>query len=159
MQIFLNFIIAILFGGVFWFIQDIGGMKSFYVSQHACCDRCAAILYDQALPILVVSAGLSFFCQSFFRGDLFSIKRTLKMFLAMWLSFQVYPIWFSNHLLHRTECTALYSPGNVGSIGIVVVIVGLLMETFAWAVFCFLPVLLINIIKSILEEIFNKEVN
>lgn len=149
---------AILFGILFWNFTEFFQPQLLWITDGgSCCERCANILYDSHQFSLALSAGTAFFWQFFIDGKV--LKRILKIFLACWLSFQIYSAWTAWNVLQRNECTALYSPGPIGFVPAMIFGgVILLIESGMWASLSFLPMLLVNLLgKNSKREVQSKE--
>jgi len=146
-------IAACLFGAAFWLMTVIGqGQLSSFTGGSDCCQRCTDFLYHSAQPILTFCAAAAFFCQSFIPTTAGRAKRLALKGVVCWLCFQVFSVWTAWHLLHRTPCTALYSPGPVFLIGAAVVLVVLLIESTVWMLICGLMILVIEGIKAAIRR-------
>lgn len=144
---------ACTFGAAFLIFTEIGQPSLLkFTGGSDCCDRCSNFLYDSDQPILALSAAVAFLCCFFVGGKILSLRYSAKIIGLCWLSFQIYTVWTAWHLLLRTPCTALYSPGPVFIIGIFVVIIVLLIESSIWAGFCIIPILLLSLIRKLLTK-------
>lgn len=146
--------IAAAFGTAFWFFTEIGqpSLVTFTGGRTDCCERCTNLLFDNAQPVLAFCAGLAFIACLYIGGKVLGLRHIAKTVLASWLSFQVFSLWTAWHLFYRTECTALYSPGPIKSIGVFFVGLVLLVESSVWAGICLVPVLLIGVVRKFIEK-------
>ncbi len=151
-RIFLKTVAASLFGAAFWLFQEAvqAGAAAMLYGCGDGCERCANILYDRAQIICAVSAALAALCWSHLKVSGF--KGIIKTLFVCWLSFQTFSIWTAWHLLQRSPCTALYSPGPVGSAGYLVVGMALLFQSLYWALMCALALLVFNVIRRWLSS-------
>jgi hypothetical protein len=149
---FLKIIAAAVFGAAFWLFQEAVQARA-ATMLYGCgdgCERCANILYDRAQIICAVSAALAALWWSHLKVSGF--KGIIKTLLVCGLSFQTFSIWTAWHLSQRSPCTALYSPGPIGSAGYVVVGLVLLFQSLYWAIMCALALLVFNAIRRALAS-------
>jgi hypothetical protein len=130
-------IAAAVFGAVFWLLTALGQPQlTTFTGGSGCCQRCSDFLYHSAQPVLVICAMGAFFCQSLVMVSDRRLRSFVKKAAICWLCFQGFSLWTAWHLLHRTPCTALYSPGPIFLIGAIVVVVVLLIESTVWSLIC-----------------------
>jgi uncharacterized membrane protein len=144
---------AIIFGAAFWLLTELSrDSLSGFTGGSSCCQRCTDFLYHSAQPVLALCAGAAFFCQSFISSTRGRLKQIVFKSVVCWLCFQIFSGWTAWHLLHRTPCTALYSPGPILPIGAVVVVVVLLIESTVWMSICALMILPVEVVKAMLRR-------
>lgn len=129
-----------------------GSLAAFTGGRSDCCERCRAYLFDTAQPVLAICAAISFFIYSFLESKTAGVKYFAKTIGVCWVSFQVYTAWTAWHLLMRTPCTALYSPGPLLIVGVFFVVAVLLIESTVWAALCALPIVLISIVRKLVAR-------
>lgn len=156
-RIFSRLLFAVIFGTGFLILTEIGQPSLIVLTggRDDCCARCSDFLYDNAQPILALSAAVAFFSHFFIGGKILGFRYIAKVIGVCWLSFQIFAVWTAAHLWLRTECTALYSPGPIFIIGVFVVAIVLLVESAIWAGICAVPILLLGLVRKLVapEEV------
>lgn len=149
----LKIIAACIFGAAFFGLTVLGQEKlTGLTGGDSCCQRCTDFLYHSAQPMLAFCAGAAFFCQSLFSETAGRLKRFAIRGAVCWLCFQTFSVWTAWHLLYRTPCTALYSPGHVLVFAPVVVVLVLLIESSIWMAICTPMILIVEGIKAALRK-------
>ena len=151
--LFSRFVTALIFGGAFYVFTEIGQPSLMqFTGGKDCCERCSNFLFDAAQPTLVFSAFAAFLLYNLFGEKTLSFINSLKTAAFCILAFQIYTVWLGWHLLLRTPCTALYSPGQLIIVGIFFLVRNVLIESLVWASFCAIPMLTLNLIWHLLSK-------
>jgi len=142
-----------VFGVAFWSVTVLGQANlTAFTGGSDCCQRCTDFLYHSAQPVLVICAMAAFFCQSLVVVRDRRLMSFVKKGAICWLCFQGFSFWTAWHLLHRTPCTALYSPGPIFLIGAIVVVVVLFIESSVWSLICSVMIGIVEGLKLALRK-------